>query len=220
MVAKPGNVSRGRDLPGLSYRDLLLSATSIGPAFRKSGTLRVGPLVLEAIRRTRRHVRTNTNLGIALLLAPLARAALRRGSGTLRDRTRPVLADLDRRDPRDPHPPIPLAPPGGSGSPRGRGPDGARAQADRSPRSPAPERGPAPQSRGDSRSDGRGSLRRSPGRGRERSADESGSGRIAGTLSIEAPRLNPRVESSPARGAAARDRVVRRSSSRSSAAKA
>ncbi len=92
MVAKPGNVSRGRDLPGLSYRDLLLSATSIGPAFRKSGTLRVGPLVLEAIRRTRRHVRTNTNLGIALLLAPLARAALRRGSGTFRDRTRRVLA--------------------------------------------------------------------------------------------------------------------------------
>jgi triphosphoribosyl-dephospho-CoA synthase len=115
MVAKPGNVSRGRDLPGLSYRDLVLSATSIGPAFRKSGTLRVGTLILEAIRRTRRHVRTNTNLGIVLLLAPLARAALRRGSGTLRDRTRRVLAGLDRRDARDAYRAIRLARPGGLG---------------------------------------------------------------------------------------------------------
>jgi len=111
---KPGNVSRGRDLPGLTYRDFVLSAYAIGPAFRGAGRERVGRLILEAVRATRRHVRTNTNLGIVLLLAPLARAASRTG-GTLRDRLRRVLLDLDVRDARDAYRAIRLAGAGGLG---------------------------------------------------------------------------------------------------------
>src|SRR5690606_598239 len=38
----------------------------------RSGELGVGPAVLRAIEATRQRVRTNTNLGIALLIAPLA----------------------------------------------------------------------------------------------------------------------------------------------------
>ncbi|MGH9749156.1 MAG: triphosphoribosyl-dephospho-CoA synthase, partial [Candidatus Polarisedimenticolia bacterium] len=75
MAPKPGNVGRGRDLPGLTYRQLVLSALAISPVFRRHAGSRVGRLVLEAVRVTRRHVQTNTNLGIVLLLAPLARAA-------------------------------------------------------------------------------------------------------------------------------------------------
>ncbi|HEX9427511.1 MAG TPA: triphosphoribosyl-dephospho-CoA synthase [Candidatus Polarisedimenticolia bacterium] len=112
---KPGNVSRGRDLPGLTYRDLVLSATAIGPAFRDAGRRRVGDLVLDAIRRTRRVVDTNTNLGIVLLLAPLARAAARRGPAALRRRLAAVLGDLDLRDARLAYRAIRLAGAGGLG---------------------------------------------------------------------------------------------------------
>jgi triphosphoribosyl-dephospho-CoA synthase len=113
-VPKPGNVSRGKDLPGLSYRDLLLSATCIGPAFGRLATKRVGRVILEAIRDTRRRVGTNTNLGIVLLLAPLARAALLRGGG-LRVRLRRVLRGLNVADARDAYRAIRLADPGGLG---------------------------------------------------------------------------------------------------------
>ena len=137
MALKPGNVRRGRDLPGLTYRQLVLSALAIGPAFRRHAGHRVGRLVLEAVRATRRHVPTNTNLGIVLLLAPLARAAqlaaaapgagdrgsaAGRGGGgrapapaRLRAALRRVLRGLDRRDARDAYRAIRLAQPGGLG---------------------------------------------------------------------------------------------------------
>ena len=114
MAPKPGNVSRGRDLPGLTYRDFVISATAIGEAFRRHAGGRVGRLILEAVRATRRQVETNTNLGIILLLAPLARAAAS-GRGDLRSRLRGVLHRLDRRDARDTYRAIRLAEPGGLG---------------------------------------------------------------------------------------------------------
>jgi triphosphoribosyl-dephospho-CoA synthase len=112
---KPGNAGRGRDLPGLTYRDLVLSATAIGPAFRRFTGGRVGRLILEAVRATRRQVGTNTNLGIVLLLAPLARAARATRGGTLRARLRRILTGLDVRDARDAYRAIRLAEPGGLG---------------------------------------------------------------------------------------------------------
>jgi triphosphoribosyl-dephospho-CoA synthase len=114
QAPKPGNVSRGRDLPGLTYRDLVLSAHAVGPAFARGAGGRMGRMVLEAVRATRRHVGTNTNLGMILLLAPLARAALAR-RGPFRERLRRVLADLDRRDARDVYRAIRLAGAGGLG---------------------------------------------------------------------------------------------------------
>jgi triphosphoribosyl-dephospho-CoA synthase len=114
MAPKPGNVSRGRDLPGLTYGDFVLSAYAIGPAFRSHLGGRVGRLILEAVRRTRRQVRTNTNLGIILLLAPLARASLD-SRRTFRDRLERVLSSLDVRDARDAYAAIRLAEPGGLG---------------------------------------------------------------------------------------------------------
>ncbi len=114
VAPKPGNVSRGHDLPGLTYRDFVLSAYAIGPAFSRFGRDRVGRLILEAVRATRRHVGTNTNLGIILLLAPLARAAVET-RGAFRDRLRRVLLDLDVRDARDAYRAIRIAGPGGLG---------------------------------------------------------------------------------------------------------
>jgi triphosphoribosyl-dephospho-CoA synthase len=72
-------------------------------------------MVLEGARATRRRVGTNTNLGILILLAPLARAAVIPGNRPLRTRLRLVLRQLDRRDASDVYRAIRLARPGGLG---------------------------------------------------------------------------------------------------------
>ena len=69
---KPGNVHRFADLPGLHYADFLASAAAIAGPFDEVVSQGVGALVLAAVAATRRVVSTNTNLGIVLLLAPLA----------------------------------------------------------------------------------------------------------------------------------------------------
>lgn len=71
----PGNVRPGHDLPGLTAGDMTRSAVAIGPAMSGAGEAPPGRTILRAIRATRRWVDTNTNLGIVLLLAPVARAA-------------------------------------------------------------------------------------------------------------------------------------------------
>jgi triphosphoribosyl-dephospho-CoA synthase len=135
MAPKPGNVRHGADLPRLTSGALTLSALAIGPAFRRHASGGLGRLILEAVRATRRHVPTNTNLGIILLLAPLAKAARlaarggprsrgtaaeRRTAGDpppagLRDALRRVLRGLDVRDARNAYRAIRLAQPGGLG---------------------------------------------------------------------------------------------------------
>ena len=113
---KPGNVSPGRERPGLTYRDFVVSAEILGQAFRRgAGRWRVGRLVHETIAASRAQVGTNTHLGIVLLLAPLAKAALHRAPGNLRLRLRRVLAGLDRDDARRAYAAIRLARPGGLG---------------------------------------------------------------------------------------------------------
>jgi triphosphoribosyl-dephospho-CoA synthase len=69
---KPGNVHRHADLPGLHFVDFVLSAVAIAEPLDQAATTGVGSAVLSAIEATRRLVSTNTNLGIVLLLAPLA----------------------------------------------------------------------------------------------------------------------------------------------------
>jgi triphosphoribosyl-dephospho-CoA synthase len=69
---KPGNVHRFRDFDDATLMDYLLSAAAIGPVLEGAAGRCVGATVLDAVRATRRVSRTNTNLGIILLLAPLA----------------------------------------------------------------------------------------------------------------------------------------------------
>ncbi len=69
---KPGNVHRDADLPGLRYVDFSLSAAAIAGPLDRAASEGVGATVLAAILATRSVVSTNTNLGIVLLLAPLA----------------------------------------------------------------------------------------------------------------------------------------------------
>lgn len=73
---KPGNVSPGRPFADLRYDAFLVSAAAIGIPIAGAGTRPVGATVRRAIEATARWARTNTNLGIVLLMAPIARAAL------------------------------------------------------------------------------------------------------------------------------------------------
>src|SRR5215211_1936183 len=95
---KPGNVTPRHDFADTSYEDMLRSAIALGPELGRAAERGVGDTVLAAVRATRRVAGANTNLGIALLLAPLARAALQ--GGPLRERAEEVLGALTVDDAR------------------------------------------------------------------------------------------------------------------------
>src|SRR4051794_34241680 len=78
---KPGNITPVHDFADTTYEDMLRSAVALGPELARADERGVGDTVLAAVRATRRVAGANTNLGIALLLAPLARAALLGGVG-------------------------------------------------------------------------------------------------------------------------------------------
>src|SRR4029453_7750812 len=78
---KPGNVSPGHSFGDLAYEDLLASAAAIGGPLAGVGTRPLGTTIRLAIEATGRWTRSNTNLGMVLLLAPLARAAVLAGKG-------------------------------------------------------------------------------------------------------------------------------------------
>jgi triphosphoribosyl-dephospho-CoA synthase len=112
---KPGNITPSHDFDDTSYEDLLCSAIALGPALGRAGERDVGETVLAAVRATRGVARANTNLGIALLLAPLARAALR--GPPIRERLGEVLRALTVEDARAAYAAIRLAGAGGLDEP-------------------------------------------------------------------------------------------------------
>ena len=111
---KPGNVSPDRHFHDTRYEDFLASAIAIGPALAQANTTSLGGTIRRAVEDTLRWTRSNTNLGIVLLLAPLARAALHR-QGTLRDRLGRVLAETTVDDAVEVYAAIRQARPGGLG---------------------------------------------------------------------------------------------------------
>jgi triphosphoribosyl-dephospho-CoA synthase len=113
---KPGNVTPSHDFDDTTYEDMLRSAIALGPELGRAGERGVGQTVLAAVRASRAVAGANTNLGIALLLAPLARAALS-GAGPLRERLGAVLRALTVDDARDAYSAIRLAGAGGLDEP-------------------------------------------------------------------------------------------------------
>ena len=69
---KPGNVHPQAAFEDLCYQDFVESADAAAPCLALTAYVGVGEAVRNAVRATRERVRTNTNLGISLLLAPLA----------------------------------------------------------------------------------------------------------------------------------------------------
>lgn len=112
---KPGNVNRVHDFSDTSLDDFLLSAIAIGPAFENAAESGVGQLILQATQDTHKVVRSNTNLGMILLLAPLVKACVRKGAADVRQRLSNVLNSLTVQDARLAYAAIRLAQPGGLG---------------------------------------------------------------------------------------------------------
>ena len=113
---KPGNVSPGAPFRDSRYEDYLASAVAIGPPLAAAAVQPLGVTIRTAIEATHRWTATNTNLGIVLLFAPLARAALTRDAGSLRDAVRATLASTSVADAHEVYAAIRLASPGGLGT--------------------------------------------------------------------------------------------------------
>lgn len=73
---KPGNVSPARSFGDMRYQDFVASAEAIAPVLGGAGTRGLGATIREAVAATRQRTSSNTNLGIILLMAPMAQAAL------------------------------------------------------------------------------------------------------------------------------------------------
>lgn len=109
---KPGNVHRFCDFSDTHYLDFLVSAAAVAPVLERAQGRSVGQTVLECVRATRLVVSSNTNLGIVLLLAPLAAVP---AGADLHDGLKRVLQQLDVDDSRAVFDAIRLANPGGLG---------------------------------------------------------------------------------------------------------
>jgi triphosphoribosyl-dephospho-CoA synthase len=110
---KPGNANLMFASRDLTAFDLLASGAAIAPVLDQAPLRRVGETILDCIRETRKVTATNTNLGIVLLLAPLAAVQphLDLRGGVMR-----VLMRLDVADAKAAYEAIRLAQPGGLGS--------------------------------------------------------------------------------------------------------
>ncbi len=126
---KPGNVSPVASFADSSYLDFLASAAAIGGPLSSAGARPLGTTIRLAVEATRRWTTSNTNLGIVLLLTPLARAAhdpvvsgsnqaspaLAAFTRALREALRLVLDATTLDDAREVYAAIRAAAPGGLG---------------------------------------------------------------------------------------------------------
>jgi len=113
---KPGNVNRCNDFADTPLEDFLVSAIAVGPAFEHAGRAGVGEIVLDAVKKTRRCVKTNTNLGMILLLAPLVKACCRvTDAKDIRSNLSRILSSLTMEDARLAFAAIRHSHPGGMG---------------------------------------------------------------------------------------------------------
>jgi triphosphoribosyl-dephospho-CoA synthase len=110
-AAKPGNVYRGADFHDLTYADFLTSAALIGPIIDEVGTRGVSATVLAGVAATQAAVGTNVNLGMLLLMAPLAAVPAEKPLSEVNG----VLGALTIDDTRLVYEAIRLAKPGGLG---------------------------------------------------------------------------------------------------------
>ena len=110
---KPGNVHTFAGGHDMEVRHFLDSARVAAPAIASPGA-RVGTRIRDAVEATFAQVQMNTNLGIILLCAPLARAA-EASAQNLRGALTNVLANLDAADAAEVYAAIARAAPGGLG---------------------------------------------------------------------------------------------------------
>lgn len=109
---KPGNVTPDQAFADISVADFERSATAVSTVLQDADRQSVGTSILRSIQATRQVVDSNTNLGIVLLLAPLASVP---SGQSLSQGIVPVLEALSVQDAADAFEAIRLASPAGLG---------------------------------------------------------------------------------------------------------
>jgi len=71
-AAKPGNVHPAATFPDLAFTDLVAAGIAIAPAIDAAATQPLGETILRAVEAAAAASPSNANLGIVLLIAPLA----------------------------------------------------------------------------------------------------------------------------------------------------
>ena len=112
LSPKPGNVSPGHSFADASADDFLVSADAVAPILADSHRTGVGPAIKDAVATTVEATGHNTNLGIILLLAPLAAVP---PNTPLTSGIRQVLQSLTVEDAVSAYEAIAMASPGGLG---------------------------------------------------------------------------------------------------------
>ncbi|MCZ2342714.1 MAG: triphosphoribosyl-dephospho-CoA synthase [Bacteroidales bacterium] len=113
MARKMGNVHPRASFCGTTATDFLLSAVAIHSAMTEACSLGIGQTIYRAVAATQSVVHQNTNLGICLIVAPLAAVAL--DESLTPPTMRRVLDCLTRDDTEWVYRAIRLAQPGGLG---------------------------------------------------------------------------------------------------------
>lgn len=126
---KPGNVHRTHDFNDMKYEDFLVSAIVVGDIIRKTAiragktinnhnfsSIKIGELILEAVTETNKWVKTNTNLGIMMLVIPItAAAAISPEFSSLRTNIVKIMGDTTPEDAVNLYKAINIAEAGGMG---------------------------------------------------------------------------------------------------------
>ena len=111
---KPGSVTPTQSFDDLCYTDFLHCAVILGRVFGKISHKKVGEIILSSVRQCRAPGRSNANLGIILLMAPMARAFCKRGKLD-NESLKSTLMALTVEDTEKTFEAIRLADPGGLG---------------------------------------------------------------------------------------------------------
>src|SRR5258708_6924522 len=110
---KPGNIHPAKSFLDMTYLDFVMSSAAIGPWMESASQRPVGETIRGAIEATRQVVSSNTNLGIVLLLSPLATVS---SSQDLKKGLAQVIKGLTVADARQVYRAIRLSSPGGLGT--------------------------------------------------------------------------------------------------------
>lgn len=119
---KPGNVHRTRDYHDMVFEDFIISGIVIGDTIREACTNvdvenpKLGKYILQAVAETDKWIKNNTNLGIVMMITPIAVAsAISDSFDDIRENVKVVMGNTSVDDACDLYDAINIADAGGMG---------------------------------------------------------------------------------------------------------
>ena len=119
---KPGNVHRTRDYDDMVFEDFIISGIVIGDAIREACSdvdvenPQLGKYILKAVSETDKWIKNNTNLGIVMMITPIAvAAAISDSFDEIRENVKVLMANTSVDDACDLYDAINIADAGGMG---------------------------------------------------------------------------------------------------------